>query len=59
MHGAEDHWTNSERSQQLAKRASSDDKTLKLYDGSYHELLTDINNAEVWADVIGWIDARI
>ena len=59
IHGAEDHWTNSEGSQQLAKRASSDDKTLKLYDGSYHELLTDINNAEVWADVIGWIDARI
>ncbi|MGH2619627.1 MAG: serine aminopeptidase domain-containing protein [Anaerolineales bacterium] len=44
---------------QLAKRASSKDKTLKMYDGSYHELLTDTTKAQVWKDVIEWIDARI
>jgi alpha-beta hydrolase superfamily lysophospholipase len=59
MHGTEDHWTNSEGSQQLAKRASSKDKTLKMYDGFYHELLTDTNKAVVWNDIIAWMDARI
>lgn len=59
MHGTEDHWTNSEGSQQLAKRASSNDKTLKMYDGFYHELLTDTNKAVVWSDVIAWMDARL
>lgn len=59
MHGTEDHWTNSEGSEQLAKRASSIDKTLKLYEGFYHELLTDINKAVVWNDVTAWMDARI
>jgi len=59
MHGTGDHWTNSEGSQQLAKRASSKDKTLKMYEGFYHELLTDTNKAVVWNDIIAWMDARL
>ncbi len=59
MHGTADRWTNSEGSQQLAARARSKDKALKLYDGFYHELLTDTNKAFVWNDVIGWMDARV
>ncbi len=59
MHGTADHWTNPEGSRQLAARAGSKDKTLKLYEGSYHELLTDTNKALVWSDVIGWMDARL
>jgi len=58
MHGTDDHWTNNEGSQQLAKRARSTDKTLKLYDGFYHELLTDTEKARVWKDVMEWMDAR-
>lgn len=59
MHGTEDHWTNPEGSRQLAARAASVDKTLKLYDGYYHELLTDPQKEVVWQDVIGWIEARL
>ncbi len=59
MHGTADRWTNLEGSQQLAARARSQDKTLKLYDGFYHELLTDTEKAQVWNDVIGWMDARV
>ena len=59
MHGTADRWTNPEGSRQLAARARSRDKTLKLYEGFYHELLTDTDKARVWNDVIGWIDARV
>jgi len=59
LHGTEDRWTNPEGSRQLATRASSTDKTLKLYDGFYHELLTDTDKSLVWKDVIGWMDERV
>ena len=59
LHGTADLWTNPEGSQQLAARARSKDKTLKLYEGFYHELLTDTDKALVWNEVIGWMDARV
>jgi len=59
MHGRDDHWTNPEGSQQLAKRASSKDKTLKMYEGFYHELLTDTHKSVVWNDIIAWFNAHI
>ncbi len=58
LHGTEDRWTNSEGSRQLAVRAAAQDKTLKLYEGFYHELLTDIEKERVWKDIMDWIDAR-
>jgi alpha-beta hydrolase superfamily lysophospholipase len=39
--------------------ASSTDKTLKLYDGHYHDLLNDLGKETVIADIIGWIDQRV
>lgn len=59
MHGTADHWTNIEGSQEFGKRASSKDKALKLYEGFYHELLTDTEKQRVWNDVVGWMDARL
>lgn len=59
LHGTADRWTNSEGSQQLAVRARSADKTLKLYEGFYHELLTDVDKSRVWNDIIAWMDARL
>jgi acylglycerol lipase len=32
------------------------DKTLKLYEGSYHELMNDSDHRNVVADVIAWLD---
>jgi acylglycerol lipase len=41
----------------LARRtAGSQDKTLKLYEGHYHDLLNDIGKEQVVADITGWID---
>ena len=39
--------------------AGSTDKTLKLYEGHYHDLLNDLGREEVLADVVQWIDARV
>ena len=35
------------------------DKTLKLYDGHYHDLLNDLGKEKVMADIKGWIDAHL
>jgi alpha-beta hydrolase superfamily lysophospholipase len=35
------------------------DITLKLYPGGRHEMLNEANKAEVYADIIGWLDAHI
>lgn len=59
MHGTEDKATRPDGSQQFFDAASSADKTLKLYEGHYHDLLNDIGREQVIADIIGWIDARL
>ena len=41
------------------ERAGSRDKTLKLYEGRYHDPLNDLGKDEVMADIVAWIDARL
>ena len=41
------------------KRIASSDKTLKVYDGFYHEILNEIGKESVLADIDGWLSARI
>jgi alpha-beta hydrolase superfamily lysophospholipase len=38
--------------------ASSDDKTIKRYDGLYHEILNEPERATVVADTLAWLDAH-
>jgi acylglycerol lipase len=38
--------------------AASEDKTIKLYDGLYHEILNEPEREQVVADLTGWLDAR-
>ncbi len=59
MHGAADLLVDPEGSSQLYARAGSGDKTLKLYDGAYHEILNEPDRAQVLADIGEWIDARL
>jgi alpha-beta hydrolase superfamily lysophospholipase len=40
------------------KRIASSDKTLKVYDGFYHETLNEIGKESVLADIDGWLAAR-
>jgi len=59
LHGTADKATRPDGSQQFFDEAGSSDKTLKLYEGHYHDLLNDLGREQVMDDIIGWIDARV
>ena len=59
MHGTDDRATVCKGSQFFYDTAGSKDKTLKLYEGHYHDLLADIGKEGVMADIKGWIDAHL
>jgi acylglycerol lipase len=59
LHGTDDKATRPDGSQQFFDEAGSADKTLKLYDGYYHDLLNDIGRERVMDDIIAWIDERL
>ena len=59
LHGTEDKATNPSGSRFFYDTTGSTDKTLKLYEGHYHDLLNDIDKEIVVADINEWIDARI
>lgn len=59
VHGAADRLTNPEGSKQLYARAASTDKTLKLYDGLYHEVLNEPEQEQILAEIVAWLDQRI
>jgi alpha-beta hydrolase superfamily lysophospholipase len=58
LHGKSDKATKPSGSQQFYDAAGSRDKTLKLYDGAYHDLLNDTDRDRVIGDVIGWVESR-
>lgn len=45
-------------SELVYERASSQDKTLKRYDGLYHEILNEPEREQVVADTLAWLDAH-
>lgn len=59
MHGTSDKATVCHGSEFFFETAGSRDKTLKLYEGHYHDLLNDIGKEEAMADITGWIDKHL
>src|SRR5215831_1519427 len=59
LHGTADKVTKPSGSEEFYERAGSSDKTLKLYDGHYHDLLADVGKQQVMADIQAWIDAHL
>jgi acylglycerol lipase len=59
LHGTLDKATRPSGSQTFYDTAGSTDKTLKLYEGGFHDLLNDIDKEAVMADINGWIEARL
>ena len=55
MQGTADQLANSESSKLLYERIGSKDKTLKLYDGFYHEIFNEPEYKRVMADVEAWL----
>ena len=59
LHGTLDKATKPSGSQFFYDTVGSTDKTLKLYEGHFHDLLNDFGKEEVMADILGWIDKRL
>jgi alpha-beta hydrolase superfamily lysophospholipase len=59
MHGTDDKATVCKGSQFFHDTAGSTDKTLKLYQGHYHDLLNDIGKEQVMTDILEWISAHL
>lgn len=59
FHGTADRLTDPLASRMLYERARSDDKTLELYEGLYHETFNEPEKTQVLDDVAAWIAARV
>ena len=59
LHGTADKATRPAGSQLFFDTAGSTDKTLKLYDGHYHDLLNDTGKEIVMTEITNWIGARL
>ena len=59
LYGAEDRLCPPSGSRMLGERIGSQDKTVKAYDGLYHEILNEPERDAVLADIRGWLAARV
>lgn len=59
MQGMEDRLSNPECSRVIFERVSSTDKTLKRYDGLFHEIFNEPERAAVFADMQAWLAAHL
>jgi alpha-beta hydrolase superfamily lysophospholipase len=56
LHGTADKVTKPSGSKEFYEKAGSTDKTLKLYEGHFHDLLADVDKELVMEDIQAWID---
>jgi acylglycerol lipase len=59
LYGTVDKATKPAGSQLFYDTAAPKDKTLKLYEGHYHDLLNDLGKETVMQDIKGWIDRHL
>jgi alpha-beta hydrolase superfamily lysophospholipase len=59
VQGGADRLVDPDGSRMLYDRASSIDKTLKIYDGLYHEVFNEPERDVVLGDVKSWVEARL
>lgn len=59
MHGDADVLTSPGGSQALYDAAGSDDKTLRLYPGLYHEIFNEPERDQVLGDMSAWLEAHL
>jgi acylglycerol lipase len=58
LHGTQDKATKPSGSKRFYDNAGSTDKTLKLYENYYHDLLNDVGREVVMADITEWITSH-
>ncbi len=59
LHGTSDKATKPAGSQFFYDHAGSKDKTIKMYDGYYHDMLNDLGKEIVMADILQWLGKRM
>ncbi len=59
MHGSSDRIAAPSGSARFYEAAQAADKTLKIYDGLYHEVFNEPEQAQVLTDLIAWLDERL
>ncbi|MFC1956995.1 serine aminopeptidase domain-containing protein [Chloroflexota bacterium] len=55
MHGTADRLADVVGSETLYERVGSKEKTLKLYDGAYHDIFNELNSKQVFSDLDKWL----
>jgi acylglycerol lipase len=58
LHGTEDHATVCHGSEFFYEHTGSSDKTLKIYQGHYHDLLADLGKESVMNDILEWVESK-
>ena len=58
MHGSEDKLADPAGSQFIYDNVASSDKTIKIFDGLYHEIFNEYEKEETYAIVSDWLDAH-
>jgi alpha-beta hydrolase superfamily lysophospholipase len=56
LHGTADKLTDPEGSRKLNDMASSEDKSIHLFEGFYHELLNEPDNEKVFTTITSWLN---
>jgi acylglycerol lipase len=59
MHGGADKITNPNGSISLFEKAKSSDKTLKIWEGDFHEIFNEVNKKEVIEMAVNWAVKRV
>ncbi len=59
IQGADDKIVDPAGAKMLYEKAASKDKTIKIYDGFYHESFNEIEKARPLADVQAWLDSQV
>ena len=61
LHGGEDRLTAVAGSRMVDERAGSEDKTLRVYDGLYHEIFNELpaDRARVLDNLVAWLDDHV
>jgi alpha-beta hydrolase superfamily lysophospholipase len=59
LHGGDDRIASPEGTRQFFAAAGASDKTLKIYDGFYHEIFNEIGKEQVLADVAQWLEKHL
>lgn len=59
VHGGADRIVSASGSQEAYEAVGSHDKTIRIYDGLYHEIFNETSRDEVLAHVVAWLDAHV